>query len=214
MNYLEDNWIQAVWFDAFWTLIESRSTSVKYFYSLIKKYWWDASKIKFMTTNYSTNPELFYKETIDKSWIDFEQISNEEKDKLLLAFNEDFENYKLIDWTEKLIEQVKSQVDYTFLISNLSSLYIPVIQKLWLENYFTFVLYSCELWIKKTPHNTKIFDFAWVYLNTHPDTKIIIQRDKTIFTWDNPRDDIKSAKNAWFQAIEINNFKDIILNNK
>jgi FMN phosphatase YigB (HAD superfamily) len=212
MNYLKENSIKAVWFDAFWTLIEGKNNSSKVFYKIIKKYWWDVSKINLLTTNYSSNPETFFKETIIKSWINYNKIPQVEILNLLKTFNNDFENYKLIENTEKLIRKVKENVDYIFLISNLSSLYIPVIRKLGLENYFNFVFYSCEMWEKKTTNNPKIFNTANIYLNTLPDTKIIIPKKETLFVWDNYQADIIAPKNAWFETMDINKFRKKILN--
>jgi FMN phosphatase YigB (HAD superfamily) len=194
-----------VWFDAFWTLVEGSNSTDRYQHTLIKKYGWDMRKAQLLISPYPQTPEEYFKEVFPASWVSYGQISDEEKKQLLKYYEEDYNNYKLFERTEELLETVKSQVDHIFLISNLSSLYIPVIEKLWLTNYFNFIIYSCDFWAKKSVNSTDIFDWAYERINSN------IPRNKILYTGDKEGNDQVAPKKAWFDAVGIEEFRKIIL---
>ena len=196
---------KAVWFDAFWTLITEANKLDRLQFVLTKKYWWDMKKSNLLTTIYSQNIEDYLKETFKSSWVDFSDLSEEEKEKLMAAYQKDLDSYQLRESSEQLLEKVKHSVDQIFLLSNLSSLYIPVVEKLWLWNYFNFILFSCNEWLKKDINNPEICELACKKL-------VWIDKKKVIYTWDKEWNDEIAPKNAWFDAINIEKFREIILN--
>lgn len=196
---------KAVWFDAFWTLITESNKLDRLQFVLTKKYWWDMKKSNLLTTIYSQNIEDYLKETFKSSWVDFSDLSEEEKEKLMAAYQKDLDSYQLRESSEQLLEKVKNSVDQIFLVSNLSSLYIPVVEKLWLWNYFNFILFSCNEWLEKDINNPEIFELACKKL-------VWIDKKKVIYTWDKEWNDEIAPKNAWFDAINIEKFREIILN--
>lgn len=169
-----------------------------------------------MRTKYSHIPEGYFKQTFEASWVDYASISEQEKSQLLTYYKNACNNYTLFDDTKELLEKVKSQVDTVFLISNISNLYIPVVEKLWLPNYFQFILYSCNFWAKKNPQCTKIFDWAYEKLNNNYEI-FEITRDNIYKNKKQISNKIKSIKNdfiivdIWWYFAKIINFlsKDI-----
>ncbi len=206
--------IHAVWFDAFWTLIDdSKRENLKEVFLIFKKYWLKLSNWGVVTSNYPSEIGLYYKKVFDylfkiqwKGKDYLHDVSQEDKDVLKDLFNNELESYILREWTQELLSIIKQEVQSIFLISNVSSPYIKKVEELLPEWTFNFSLYSCIEWYKKTPDNTKIFDSA---INRLPKS---VKRDQILFTWDKNSNDLVASKNAWMQSVHIDKLRKEILN--
>lgn len=201
------SYYKAVWFDAFWTLVTQSNKFDRYLLKIVLKYWWDIKKAKLLTTKNPENIEWYMVSVLTLCWLDISKIKGSELKTLIELYNSDLKNFKLRDNTIETLELTREKVDKVFLISNLSSLYIPVIKKLWLEQYFNFILYSCQEWVKKNIHSDEIFKKAHSKLEW-------INKSEVIYTWDRKSNDEIAPQNAWFDSINIEKFKKIILNNE
>ena len=216
MNILKD--IDAVWFDAFWTLIDTSNTPKKsIIINIFKKYWLDIRGANLMTEQYTTNIEEYYEELfytlfeIEWRWRSYNNdIEKRDKEKLIQTLKKEYSSYKLRDQTEELLNKIKKEVDFIFVISNLSSPYTIKVKELLKWQGFLFKTYSCEVWFQKTIKETRIFDISSEILNRK--SHLTIPKKRILFTWDNIANDVKASENAWMKAIEINKLREIILN--
>ena len=209
--------IQAVWFDAFWTLIDDSKKPNFNLAKIFKKYNLTLKDTHLMKEVYPQNIYEYYEELFDflfeKEWLwrtYINHVSDEDKKTIIENYKKEIDSYTLIPQTKELLEKVKSKTDYIFLISNLSSLYVNKVEELLKWYDFLFKLYSCDTWYQKTIKNTNIFDLSSEILNRK--SWIIIPKNKILFTWDSKANDIIAAKNAWFNSINIDRLRNKILN--
>ncbi len=216
MSFLNKNWIKAVWFDAFWTLIDDSKKPNFNLSKIFKKYWLNIKDTDLIKQVYPENPYDYYEELFDflfeKEWSKRtykNSISQEDKDIILENYKKEINSYILKPDTERLLKKIKSEINYIFLISNLSSLYINKVEQLLKWQEFLFKIYSCEVWMQKTIKNTDIFDLTHEILNRK--SWKIFRKNKILFTWDKEANDEIAPRKAWFQTINIDKFKKIIL---
>ncbi len=214
MAYLEN--IHAVWFDAFWTLIDdSKRKGLKEVFWIFKKYWLKLSDWEVVIKDYPTNTEHYYEEIFNKlfksKW-DWESylydVSESDKNILQELIRNELKSYTLRKWTNDLLYTIKQNVDSIFLISNIASPYIKKVEELLPEWIFDFSLYSCREGVKKTLENTLIFDRAFENLWEH------MMREQILFTWDSTSNDIIAPQKAWMNTIHIDSLRANILNHK
>ena len=216
MNFFKQNQIQAVWFDAFWTLIDDSKRPKFNLARIFKKYWLNLKETNLIVKQYSQNPEKYYQELFDYlfqkewKWRSYKKdVSDKDKKIILENYYQEIESYSLRPQTDEFLEKIKSQVDSIFLISNLSSIYVNKVEELLKNHNFLFKIYSCDVWLQKTIKNTEIFDLSYEKLK---ENWTIVKRNKILFSWDKKSNDEIAPKNAWFQAINIDKFRNIILN--
>ena len=217
MSYLKENWIKAVWFDAFWTLIDDSKRPHFNLAKIFKKYNLALKNTHLIKEVFPKNPHEYYEELFDflfeKEWLwrtYINDVSDEDKKIIIKNYEKEINSYILRPQTDELLKKIKSKTDHIFLISNLSSLYINKVDELLNWYNFLFKLYSCEAWYQKTIKNTDIFDLSSEILNRK--SWIVIPKNKILFTWDSNSNDIIAPKNAWFNSINIDTLIDKILN--
>ena len=161
MSFLKKNWIKAVWFDLFWTLIDDSKKPKFNLSRIFKKYWLKLKDTDLIKQVYTENPYDYYEELFDflfeKEWSKRtykNDVLEEDKDIILENYKKEINSYTLKPKTKKFLAKIKSEVDYIFIISNLSSVYINKVEELLKWEGFLFKIYSCEAWMQKTIKNT------------------------------------------------------------
>jgi len=186
---------EAIWFDVFWTLIENKEA---------KKYWKqimqllksniDISSYKLMEKDYGTNPKKYF------SIFDLNEKINLE---LLDLFEKERQAYYLKPYTKALLRFLQNKWKKLFFISNLSSLYVPIVEQLLKDFDFDKKYYSCYLGLKKNVKNPEIFHKVVDDLQ--------IPANKILFTGDNPINDLEAPKGIWIDTVHINGLVNNIL---
>ena len=201
--------IKAVWFDAFGTLIDDPK---KHLFSdilyIIEKYWWNLKSLDLTTKKYPTEPKLFFERIFKDLWIDYWEVSQEDKGNLLNCFNQQYASYTLRPQTRELLKKIRGKVDSIFLVSNLASPYVVRVEELLDWEDFLFKIFSCDVWAKKSVEDTKIFDIAY---DEFLRREISISRQEILFTWDKESSDEIAPQKAWFKSINIKEFRKNIL---
>ena len=116
--------IEAFWSDGFWTLIDASNTPKNsIIINIFKKYWLNIRDANLMTEQYSTNPKEYFEELFDNlfeiegEWRSYNHdIKEIDKEKILETFYKGYNSYKLRDWTQELLEKIKKEVDFMFII--------------------------------------------------------------------------------------------------
>ncbi len=218
MTFLKSNWIEVIWFDAFWTLIDDGKRPKFNLARIFRKYWLNLRETDLIVKKYSEDPKKYYQELFDylfqKEWKGRtykKNVSEEDKKIILENYYQEIESYSLRPKTNELLEIIKSELQNLFLISNLSSIYICKVEELLTEHKFLFKIYSCNVWMQKTIKNTEIFDLSYKKLE---ESWITVKRNKVLFSWDKEANDEIAPRNAWFQAINIDELRRILLNSK
>jgi len=187
----------AIWFDVFGTLIENNEAK-KYgreIISILKKQVWDLSSYQLMERDYWKNPDKYFS---------IFNLQDSVKNELISLFYKEKKSYKLKPYTKELIGFLKGQNKKVFLISNLSSLYVSIVEELLWNFDFDLKVYSCYVWMKKNIQNPEIFKQTLEFLRIKP--------DKVIFTWDNIKNDVQAPSKIWINSILIGDFVNNILN--
>jgi len=155
---------------------------------------WDLSNYQLMEKDYWKNPDKYFS---------IFNLQDNIKNELISLFHKEKKVYKLKPYTKELISYLKEQNKKIFLISNLSSLYISVVDELLWNFDFDLKVYSCYVWMKKSIQNPRIFNYTLESLKTKP--------DKVIFTWDNIKNDVQAPRKIWINSILIDEFVKNIL---
>jgi FMN phosphatase YigB (HAD superfamily) len=178
-----------IWFDVFGTLIENKCAKQygKKILSVLQREI-DFKSKDLLVNDYWNEPYEYFKNL----WVNKNTI-----DDLVKLFELEKEKYFLKPYTTELIWKLRKYKKTIFLLSNLSSLYVPVVEKM-LAPMIKKRYYSCYLWMKKNLQNPKIFEYVandlWV-----PTSSIL-------FVWDSYKNDILASQKVWYNSMLIQDF--------
>ena len=191
---------QNYWFDAFGTLIDDKGTKTysKKILEIFERYEIDLKQIPLTTTKFSENPKDFFDAILRFQWKNVNFMSESHKKELIDIFKAKKQVYKLKPYTEEVLAKLKENKKTIFLISNLASLYVPIVRKLlgwkWIDKFY----YSCDIGMKKTMENSDIFNFVLQDLK--------IQAQDTFFTGDKLERDVIPPSKVGIESCLIDKF--------
>ena len=182
-------------FDAFWTLIET-SWAEKYYrksLAILNKYWW-IKKLKLLTNKYPSFPNAYFQAILKQLNVNnFDVI-----DELILLFEQEKKFYRLKPYAKELLELLSWKWKKLYVASNLSSLYVPVADKLfdWLP--IDKIYYSCEIWLKKNVNDLSFYNYILKDLQIKP--------EQVIFTGDSLENDVIGPSKLGIKSFLIEEF--------
>ena len=183
-------------FDAFWTLIETTWAEKYYKKSLeILKKHWDIKKLNLLTSKYPNFSKHYYENILKQLWKD---KNSKVIDELVFLFNYEKEFYKLKPYTKELLDLLKDEWKHISVVSNLSSLYVPILEDLLFHLPINKFYYSCELWIKKNKDDLFIYKYVL--------KDLWINSKQAIFTWDSLVNDVLWPSKLGIKSFLIDEF--------